>query len=307
MKPKPELSRPSLRLLLAVKGQADNMDLLAHIRQNTEVRIELKNPRNAADLLQELQNSDYHLILCDHLLLTKQTLARMAEITAADPELPVISFAREVGQPILKQARAIGALHTFPMEHTESPGMANLMQMILRYALLAKRAMPMRNELRALGCRNPAYAYEARIDSDGRMVAEWVSDSFQQVAGHSREAVADKGGWIAFVNPEDLPAIKSFVETLLQNTPASVMYRVTTSDGRAIWLESVGAPLWSEEEKRVTRIYGNARNVSEQERLKQRYAIKLRQQSILARISEFGARSTSSRRSTRSAPSRACW
>jgi diguanylate cyclase (GGDEF)-like protein/PAS domain S-box-containing protein len=289
MKPKPELSRPSLRLLLAVKGQADNMDLLARLKENTEVRIELKNPRNAADFLQELQNPDYNLIICDHLLLTRQTLTRLAELTAANPELPVVSFARELEQPVLKQARAIGALHTFPMEHTESPDMGNLVQMILRYALLARRLFPLRQELRALGCHNPAYAYEARIDGDGRMITEWVSDSFQQVTGHSREAVTDKGGWIAFVNNEDLPAIKSFVETLLQNTPATVLYRVATSDGRAIWLESAGEPVWSEEEKRVVRIYGNARNVSEREHLKQRYLVKQQQQNILARISEFGA------------------
>ncbi|HEX5057091.1 MAG TPA: EAL domain-containing protein [Gammaproteobacteria bacterium] len=289
MKPKPELSRPFLRLLLAVKGQADNMDLLARLKENTEVRIELKNPRNANDFLQELQNADYNLIICDHLLLTKQTLARLAELTAANPDLPLISFAREVEQPILKQARAMGALHTFPMEHTESPGMAHLVQMILRYALLAKRLSPLRNELRALGCRNPAYAYEARIDGDGRMITEWVSDSFQLVTGHSREAVTDKGGWIAFVYPDDLPAIKSFVETLLQNTPASVQYRVATSDGRNIWLESAGEPVWNEEERRVVRIYGNARNVSEREQLKQRYIVKQQQQNILARIAEFGA------------------
>src|ERR1044071_6880469 len=166
MKPKPELSRPFLRLLLAVKGQADNMDLLARLKENTEVRIELKNPRNANDFLQELQNPDYNLIICDHLLLTKQTLARLAELTAADSELPVISFAREVEQPILKQARATGALTTLPMEHAVTRGMGQLMQMILRYALLAKRTSPLRRELRALGCRNPAYAYEAHIDGD---------------------------------------------------------------------------------------------------------------------------------------------
>jgi diguanylate cyclase (GGDEF)-like protein/PAS domain S-box-containing protein len=287
MKPKPELSRPFLRLLLAVKGQADNMDLLARLKQNTEVRLELKNPRNANDLLQELQNSNYSLIICDHLLLTKQTLARLAELTAAHPELPVISFAREVDQPILKQARAMGALHTFPMEHTEA--IPELIQMILRYALLAKRIAPLRQELRALSSGHPAYAYEARIDADGRMITEWVSDSFQQVTGHSRETVADKGGWIAFVHPDDLPLIKTFVETLLQNTAASVVYRVNTTDNRSIWLESVGEPIWNEEDKRVVRIYGNARDVSEREQLKQRYAIKQQQPSILAKISEFGA------------------
>ncbi|HEY3486519.1 MAG TPA: GAF domain-containing protein, partial [Gammaproteobacteria bacterium] len=289
MKPKPELSRPYLRLLLAVKGQADNMDLLARLKQNTAVKIELKNPRNSIDLLQELQKPDYNLIICDHLLLTKGTTARLAELTAANPELPVISFARELDQTILKQARTIGAMHSFPITHMESPGMADLMQMILRYALLGKRLQPLHQELQALNCRNPAYAYQARIDSEGRMHTEWVSDSFQQVTGHSREAVVDKGGWIAFVNPEDLPAIKSFIETLLQNTPASVVYRVNTSDGRSIWLESVGEPVWNEQEKRVVRIHGNARDVSDREQLKQNFAIKQQQQQILVKISEFAA------------------
>jgi diguanylate cyclase (GGDEF)-like protein/PAS domain S-box-containing protein len=296
MKPKPEFSRPQLKLLLAVKGQAVNVDLLRKLRQNTELNIELKNPRTANDLAIDLQQAqDYDLIICDHLLLTKQPLAALVKIAADKPAPMIISCARDIDATVLKQARAIQAAHTFSIEHVEAPNMDHLAQMVLKYALLGKRQQLFGRRLAAFDRLQHAYVYQADIDQAGRMQTEWVSDSFQQVTGYSRDEVNQKGGWIACINQEDLPQIKRFVDTLLDNRSATVVYRVNGKDGRVVWLESIGYPEWDENTARVSHVFGVAQDVSEREQLRHAFATLQQQQNVLAKVGEFAATNPSVR------------
>ncbi|GLI53490.1 PAS domain-containing protein [Thermodesulfovibrio yellowstonii] len=49
------------------------------------------------------------------------------------------------------------------------------------------------------------YAYAFKVTAEGKLVGEWITDSFTKVFGFTREEIDQRGGWQSMVYPEDLP------------------------------------------------------------------------------------------------------
>src|SRR5690606_9248093 len=127
---------------------------------------------------------------------------------------------------------------------------------------------------------------------DGYLHTDWVSGSFEAVTGYSTDEVKRAGGWVSLVGKEDIPKIKTIVGNLIANKPSSVVYRLISKAGSPIWLEGGGQPEWNDIEKRVTGIYGGARDVTEREQLKLTLQTLNRQQMAIVGMGELTTRET---------------
>lgn len=107
------------------------------------------------------------------------------------------------------------------------------------------------------------YACAYRIESDGTLVHEWVTDAFTPITGYAPSALDAQGGWAEIVHPDDKPAAIQHLQNLLSGEPDEVEVRIITKDGSIRWVRHHGRPMWDEAEGRVVQIYSAVQDITE--------------------------------------------
>jgi PAS domain S-box-containing protein len=110
------------------------------------------------------------------------------------------------------------------------------------------------------------YAYSLRIDSDGTLDCEWITDSFTRITGFTAGEV-NLRGWTSLYHADDLSVSRRHYETLTQGQPDSVEIRVVRKDGRVRWLKVHDRPVQNAQTGRVDRIYGAAQDLTIQKQM----------------------------------------
>jgi PAS domain S-box-containing protein len=100
------------------------------------------------------------------------------------------------------------------------------------------------------------FAYSFQLDSDDTLRLDWVTGALERITGFTTEDLRMRGGWTSLIYPDDLPVPLGQFQALKDGQPAVVEYRILTSSGAVRWVRDYARPLWSEEQKRVTHIYG---------------------------------------------------
>jgi PAS domain S-box-containing protein len=106
------------------------------------------------------------------------------------------------------------------------------------------------------------YAYYTRINEDGAMVREWITDSFLRVTGYSPDEI-DANGAPKLFHPESLLHLNADHQHLLKGESTVNDYRIITKQGEIRWLNLVRQPAWDEAHTRVIGYFGVARDVTE--------------------------------------------
>ena len=108
-----------------------------------------------------------------------------------------------------------------------------------------------------------AYAYAFRVESDGALMLEWMTESVAEVTGFTLPEIKAHG-WRRLIYPDDLLR----VEQQLQHTAATGQstdseYRFVTKSGNIRWLRSHTQAIWGETQTRVVQILGAAHDITE--------------------------------------------
>jgi PAS domain S-box-containing protein len=106
-------------------------------------------------------------------------------------------------------------------------------------------------------------AYAFRVEIDGTLVQEWMTQALSQVTGFSSEALAARGGLTSVIHPDDQPAAQRHVQKLLAGQHDAYEFRIMTKEGQVRWLHDSGHPVQDEMQGRTVRIYGAARDITE--------------------------------------------
>ncbi len=109
------------------------------------------------------------------------------------------------------------------------------------------------------------YAYSYRVDPDGHITTDWITDSFSRVTGYTSEEI-DAKGTFALYHPDDRPLVEAHVEQVLRGEATAGEYRIITASGEVRWLRIDRRPIWDEAEGRVVRFYGVAQDITERKR-----------------------------------------
>ncbi|MBA3581296.1 MAG: EAL domain-containing protein [Gammaproteobacteria bacterium] len=277
----------TVRLLIAVKGRTDNIDVREALKNTKGMDIEWESARTVNDFLKFLNTPDFDLILCDTSLINNDTQARLLAITKNDTATPLVLLSHGIDSATRKLANTLGAIQLFDIDEFETESLQTFLNLLINYGKLQHEHLRYRHESSVFGSLAGAYHYRINVAVDGSMMTEWVSDSFQQVTGFTIDEINERGGWIRFINPDDLPNIKEFADTLKKNQTTTVRYRVRTASGDSIWLESYGQPEWSAKEKRVVKVVGGARDVSAEVSVEAQHLHEQQQQRIIIELSQL--------------------
>lgn len=107
------------------------------------------------------------------------------------------------------------------------------------------------------------YAYAFRVQEDGTLVREWVTDSFTRITGYTPQEVDDRGGWSSIIYPDDMPIALERAKRLFAGQRDISEFRIVCKDGTIRWLRDHGYPEWDNTLGRIVRIYGAAEDITE--------------------------------------------
>ncbi len=106
------------------------------------------------------------------------------------------------------------------------------------------------------------YAYSVRIDADGSVSIEWITEAFTRITGYDVELIDEKSFFEVLVHEDDRPAVKRRYKHLLAGSPDVNEYRILTKDGRTRWVRVYGRPVSDKESGRVVRIIAAAQDIT---------------------------------------------
>ncbi|MDZ7413620.1 MAG: PAS domain S-box protein, partial [candidate division KSB1 bacterium] len=111
------------------------------------------------------------------------------------------------------------------------------------------------------------YAYSFRVEPDGTMTGEWLTDSFTRIFGYTMDEIDARGGWRSMLHPEDVPAALAHARKVQQGEADTAEFRFLTKDGQVRWLRDYAIPVFDPAAGRITRIYGAAQDITEQRKV----------------------------------------
>ena len=120
------------------------------------------------------------------------------------------------------------------------------------------------------------YAYALRVEPDGSVVREWITQAFARITGYTPEELDTRGGLHHIVYPEDASTVLQHTNSLLAGQTSVCEYRIVTKSGEVRWLRDHGRAecqaQWEagsdqlpsvKADGRVVRIIGATRDITE--------------------------------------------
>src|SRR5262249_54204403 len=86
------------------------------------------------------------------------------------------------------------------------------------------------------------YAYAFRVEPDGSLVREWITDAFTRITGFSVEEV-DGGVLLPVAHPDDRLLVEEIRERLKGGQPSVAEIRIVTKSGEVRWLRDYAKPV----------------------------------------------------------------
>ncbi len=107
------------------------------------------------------------------------------------------------------------------------------------------------------------FTYSIIVGKNNELNFEWVTKALENISGYSMNDLKNKGGWEFLIYKDDIKTAKNQLKTLLEGNACSVEYRIKTKSGKIKWIHDYAKPIYNEEKKRITHIYGAVKDVTE--------------------------------------------
>ena len=105
-------------------------------------------------------------------------------------------------------------------------------------------------------------SYAFRVAQDNTLSLEWVTGAMTRITGFNAREMSTIGGWKNLVHKDDMPIFSEQRAQLLLGVSEVAEYRILSKSGRMHWLLDYSYPVWSEEHKRVIKIYGAVQDIT---------------------------------------------
>lgn len=109
----------------------------------------------------------------------------------------------------------------------------------------------------------PNYAFSVRVENNGTLRQEWVTDEFSQITGYSAKEL-DNNLTARMFHPDDLPRYADGLKQAHEGQSTTDEYRIITQSGDIRWLRINRHVVWDERQQRMIRYYGVAQDITAQ-------------------------------------------
>ncbi|MCU0475367.1 MAG: PAS domain-containing protein [Anaerolineae bacterium] len=178
--------------------------------------------------------------------------------------VPVVVLIENDDESLINRALQSGA-----SDYISYPIRANVLRQRVRF-LLRMHTMQVdlqekEQRYRIISTSISDYAYAFRVREDGTAVREWYTSAFEKITGYADSELGETG-WERLIHPEDREIVVRRFQRLLRGQKDVSEFRIITKSGEVRWLSDTGQPIWDDERRRVTWIYGAAQDITERKR-----------------------------------------
>ncbi|MEZ4672020.1 MAG: PAS domain S-box protein [Anaerolineae bacterium] len=110
------------------------------------------------------------------------------------------------------------------------------------------------------------YAYSMRVEVDGSMYYEWITDEpLKRLTGFTIEELDvnhDKKLGQGLFHPDDVVAVRNELAHALKGEATRAEHRIITKTGEVRWVRMFRRPYWDPQQERVTHLYGVAQDIT---------------------------------------------
>ena len=106
------------------------------------------------------------------------------------------------------------------------------------------------------------YFFQLSVD-DGSFSIDWIKGKFEEITGYPKSLITDLQKWILCIHPDDVDIINNATANVLSNQRSVTEYRFKSKSGAIKWLRDYTCPVWDEKQKRVTKIIGAVKDVTD--------------------------------------------
>jgi PAS domain S-box-containing protein len=187
----------------------------------------------------------------------------------------VVSTRSELSVPVCVGGQVVGVLDIQSPEFNAfdeddvmvKETLANQIAVAIENARLYEALRESEARYRAVSELASDFAYAIRVDPDGTIEFDWVTEAFTHITGFTTDEVEDRGGWQSVIYPDDLPKVLEYLQERLSGQRNVAEYRIVTKDGSVRWLRDYGRPELDEAQDCVVCIYGAARDITERKHM----------------------------------------
>ncbi len=180
-------------------------------------------------------------------------------------DIPVVYLTGHADDGTLRRAK-ITEPYGYILKPFEVRELHSTIEIALYKHATEKRLRESEKRYRTLSELVSDFAFAARVEPDGQLTYEWATEALTRLTGYSLDDLAAMGGLLGLLLPEDRPAARRHLETLLSGQIDRHEGRFLTKGGDVHWLCVHGRPIWDPENGRVTRIVGAAQDITDRKK-----------------------------------------
>src|SRR3954451_11053330 len=221
-------------------------------------------------------------VLTDYRLQWSDGLKVLSQVREKYPHVPVV-MVTDTGSEEVAAAGMKGGLadyvlkdhlHRLPLAFNESLEKARLR---LDHEQALERLRGSEERYRIISELSSDYAYAYRVEHDGSVELDWITQAFTRITGYSAGEM-ERGVLLPLVHPEDRGLIERGRKELMAGRPFSAELRILTKDRQVRWMSDVARPVWDASEGRVVCIYGAGEDITDRKRAEEERAQLIREQ-----------------------------
>ncbi|RMG05736.1 MAG: response regulator, partial [Nitrospirae bacterium] len=267
MEKRPKDATEKLRVLF-IEDMPDDVFIAEHELKRAGLAFNSQSIKRLEELAPAIEEFSPDIIISDYNLPGFTALDVLKEVKALGAETPFIVLTASVNEEVAVECLKAGAddyilkgqLARLPHAIKEAIRKREL-EREKRDAL--KKLAEAEERYRYIAMTISDYAYAFRVEEDGTMRGEWISDAFYREFGLTLPDIDRQGGWQSVVYPEDLPRALEHAKRVLSGREDTEEFRFVTKDGRARWLRDYAMPVIDKNTGRVVRIYGASQDITD--------------------------------------------
>ncbi len=118
-------------------------------------------------------------------------------------------------------------------------------------------------QLQVVSSLTSDFSYSVYVTKEGERKLEWTFGAYEDISGYRLTEDTTNELLLKFIHPEEEEKIKQRTVMLLSGKTVESEFRIITRSGQVKWMHDIARPEWNKAEKRVVRVIGSLRDVTQ--------------------------------------------